>query len=86
MKVSVAYANGRKNAWLKLDVDDACSVNDIIAKSGILERFPDIDLSKQKVGVFGKLVKLDSKVEEGSRIEIYRTITADPETIERKDR
>ena len=86
MKVSVAYSNSRKQVWLKLDVPESSSVEEIIHDSGILEQFPDIDLSQQKVGVFGKLVKLNASVEEGSRIEIYRGIIADPETVERRDR
>ncbi|MEW8341673.1 MAG: RnfH family protein, partial [Candidatus Thiodiazotropha taylori] len=56
-----------------------------IEKSGLLEQFPEIDLSRQKVGIFGKLAKLDAIVEEGSRIEVYREITADPELVERRD-
>jgi putative ubiquitin-RnfH superfamily antitoxin RatB of RatAB toxin-antitoxin module len=40
---------------------------------------------RQKVGIFGKVTKLDSKVTEGDRVEIYREITADPELVERRD-
>jgi putative ubiquitin-RnfH superfamily antitoxin RatB of RatAB toxin-antitoxin module len=56
-----------------------------IEHSGLLQQFPDIDLNKQKVGVFGKLARLDTPVEEGARVEIYREITADPELVERRD-
>lgn len=86
MKVSVAYANNRKKVWLKVDVADDSTVEDVIVSSGLLEQFPDINLDKQKVGIFGKLAKLDATVEEGSRIEVYRAITADPESVERRDR
>ncbi|MGB5277967.1 MAG: RnfH family protein [Gammaproteobacteria bacterium] len=86
MNVGAAYDNGKKQVWLKLDVPAGSTVRDVIELSGMLEMFPDIDLQKQKVGVFGKLTKLDNEVKEGSRIEIYRPITADPETVERKDR
>lgn len=86
MEVSVAYADKRKRVWLKLDVPETATVKDVILNSGILDMFPDIDLDRQKVGIFGKLTKLENTVEEGSRVEIYRAITADPETVERKDR
>ena len=56
-----------------------------IEKSGLLEQFPEIDLQRQKVGIFGKITRLDTKLEEGNRMEIYRPITADPETVERRD-
>jgi putative ubiquitin-RnfH superfamily antitoxin RatB of RatAB toxin-antitoxin module len=86
MKVSIAYTNRRKKVWLKLDVPDTATVKEVIVNSGILEQFPDIDLEQQKVGIFGKVTKLDARVEEGNRVEIYRPITADPETVERRDR
>jgi putative ubiquitin-RnfH superfamily antitoxin RatB of RatAB toxin-antitoxin module len=86
MHIGVAYADKFKQVWLKLDVPDGCSVREAIEQSGLLKQFPDIDLEKQKVGIFGKLAKLDAKLEEGSRVEIYRGITADPETVERRDR
>lgn len=85
MNISVAYANRYKKAWLKLDVPDGSTVREAIEFSGLLEQFPDIDLATNTVGIFGKATKLDSKVEEGSRIEIYRPITADPESVERRD-
>lgn len=85
MNVGVAYADKFKQVWLKLEVPDGSTVKEAIEYSGILAQFPDIDLEKQKVGVFGKLTKLNAKIEEGSRIEIYREITADPELVERRD-
>lgn len=86
MDIGIAYAAKSKQAWIKLEVPDGSTVRQAIEISGILERFPEIDLESQKVGIFGKLTKLDSVLENGSRIEIYRPITADPETVERKDR
>jgi putative ubiquitin-RnfH superfamily antitoxin RatB of RatAB toxin-antitoxin module len=86
MHIGVAYADKFKQVWLKLDVPDGCSVREAIEHSGLLKQFPEIDLEKQKVGVFGKLTKLDAKLADGSRVEIYRNITADPETVERRDR
>ena len=49
---------------------------DAIERSGILKQFPHIDLTTQKVGVFGRLVKLDAALKPGDRIEIYRAIIA----------
>ncbi len=85
MNVGVAYADRFKQVWLKLEVPDGSTVREAIKFSGMLEQFPEIDLETQKVGIFGKVTKLDAKVNEGERIEIYRTITADPELVERRD-
>jgi len=70
---------------LKLEVPDGSTVREAIEISGMLEQFPEIDLDKQKVGIFGKITKLDAHLEEGVRVEIYREITADPELVERRD-
>jgi putative ubiquitin-RnfH superfamily antitoxin RatB of RatAB toxin-antitoxin module len=86
MNIGTAYDNGKKQVWLKLEVPDGSTVKDVIEMSGLLNIFPEIDLQQQKVGIFGKLSKLDAVVKEGNRVEIYRPITADPETTERRDR
>lgn len=86
MKVGVVYADAEKRAWLNIDVQDGTTVEDAIKQSGILEKFPEIDLSVQKVGIYGRFTKLQNPVAEGDRIEIYRQITADPETVPRRDR
>jgi hypothetical protein len=86
MHIGVAYADKFKRTWLSLDVPDGCTVREAIEHSGLLSQYPDIDLAQQRVGIFGKLTKLDSAVTDGDRVEIYRPITIDPETVERRDR
>lgn len=86
MKVSVAYTSQHKQVWLHVQIPDDGTVTDAIRQSGILELFPEIDLDQQKLGVFGKFAKPDAKLNEGDRVEIYRTITADPATVKRRDK
>jgi len=86
MHVGVAYADKFKQTWLKLDVPDGASARDAIARSGLLAQFPEIDLARNQVGIFGRIVSLDTKLADGNRVEIYRPIIADPETVERRDR
>jgi len=85
LNIGIVYAKAVKQIWLKLDVPEGSTVLEAIEYSGILKQFPEIELDKQKVGIFGKLTKLDTVLEEGQRIEIYRPITADPEMVERRD-
>lgn len=84
MKISVVYAEQARQQWLHLEVTEETTVAEAIAQSGILRHFPAIDLENQKVGIFGKPAKLEATLKEGDRIEIYRPITADPETVERR--
>lgn len=86
MHVGVAYADKFKQTWLKLDVPDGSTLRDAILRSGLLAQFPEIDLERNQVGIFGKITNLDAKLADGNRVEIYRPITADPETVERRDR
>ncbi|QQZ29635.1 RnfH family protein [Thiothrix subterranea] len=86
MNVGIAYADKFKQTWLKLEVPDGSTIKEALEFSGLLKQFPDIDLENQAVGIFGKISKLDTKVVDGDRVEIYRPITADSETVERRDR
>ena len=85
MQIGVAYAEAGQQIWLNIEVPDELTVKDAIVKSGILKSFPNIDLETQKVGIFGRLVKLEAALRAGDRIEIYRPITCDPQTVPRRD-
>ncbi len=85
MQIGVAYSEPGNQIWLNIEVPDESTVREAIDRSGILRQFPHIDLGAQKVGVFGRLVKLDAALKAGDRIEIYRGIIADPETVPRRD-
>ncbi len=85
MQVGVAYSEHAQQIWLTIEVPDTATVNEAIAQSGILAMFPHIDLAAQKVGVFGKIVKPDTALRPGDRVEIYRAITCDPQTVPRRD-
>jgi len=86
MQVSVAYATSNgEGAWIELEMQEGTTAEQAIQASGILNRFPEIDLASQKIGVFGKLVKPSQPLGEFDRVEIYRPITADPKTVPRRD-
>jgi putative ubiquitin-RnfH superfamily antitoxin RatB of RatAB toxin-antitoxin module len=84
MLVEVAYARPDTQVILSLDVDESATVKEAIVMSGILEQFPEIDLEKNKVGIFGKLTKLDQTLREKDRVEIYRPLIADPKASRKK--
>jgi putative ubiquitin-RnfH superfamily antitoxin RatB of RatAB toxin-antitoxin module len=85
MQIGVAYSEPAQQIWLNIEVPDHATVQQAIEKSGILRMFPHIDLSTQKVGVFGRLVRLEANLKPGDRVEIYRVITCDPQTVPRRD-
>ncbi|MCB1900725.1 RnfH family protein [Cognatazoarcus halotolerans] len=85
MQIGVAYSEPGQQIWLNIEVPDDATVREAIDRSGILKQLPHVDLASQKVGVFGRLVKLDAALKPGDRVEIYRPIIADPATVPRKD-
>lgn len=84
MKVGIAYALPYRQAWFNIELPDGATIKDAIERSGILSQFPEIDLEKNKVGIFGKVSKLDAVLNDGDRVEIYRPIICDPKTVPRK--
>ena len=84
MPVEDAYALPERQLILKLDVAPDATLEQAIHASGMLEKFPEIDLGSNKVGVFGKLAKLDDKLHPGDRVEIYRPLIADPKEVRKK--
>jgi putative ubiquitin-RnfH superfamily antitoxin RatB of RatAB toxin-antitoxin module len=85
VQVGVAYSEAGQQIWLNIEVPEETTAREAIERSGILKSFPAIDLETQKVGVFGKLVKPDAALKPGDRVEIYRAITCDPQTVPRRD-
>lgn len=84
MQVGVAYSEPAQQLWLRFEVPEESTVLSAIEQSGILRKFPEIDINTCTVGIFGKVAELDGALKPGDRIEIYRAITADPATVPRR--
>lgn len=83
IKIEVVYAESEQQFLQSLSVTQDCTVADAIQQSGLLEQFPQIDLSTNKIGIFSRLVTLQSTVQDGDRIEIYRPLLIDPKQSRR---
>lgn len=84
LSVEVAYALPDKQTLLQLEVKGNSTVEEVILESGILDLYPEIDLDKQKVGIFSKLAKMDDHLHDGDRIEIYRPLLIDPKEVRKQ--
>jgi uncharacterized protein len=84
VQIEVAYALPSEQLILNLDVSPGTSVREAIERSGILRRFPEIDLAQNRVGRWSHVVALDDMVRAGDRIEIYRALIADPKEMRRQ--
>ncbi len=84
INIEVVYALPHEQTLLKLQVPQNATVSEAITLSGILGKYPDIAVDKNKFGIFGKLAKPDAVLRDKDRIEIYRPLIADPKEVRRK--
>lgn len=84
IQVEVAYAKPEAQVIIPVEVEEGASLRNAIERSGILERFPEIELDKAKLGIFGKLSKADTPLRARDRVEIYRPLIADPKEVRKK--
>lgn len=84
IRIEVAYAREDEQLILPLVAGRGITAREAIEQSGILRHFPQIDLSVNNIGVFGKAIKLDQVLMPGDRVEIYRPLIADPKAARKK--
>lgn len=86
LSIEVAYALAGEQKLLRLSVPKGCTVREAALASGMQVHFPDLDLQRAPLGVFGKVVaKPDERVvAEGERVEIYRPLVADPKEVRKQ--
>ena len=74
----VAYASPSRQEEVMLFAAKCMAVREAINQSGLLKRFPEIDLGQQTVGIDGRKATLDDVVNLGQRVEVYRALAVDP--------
>ena len=84
LRIEVAYALREEQVLVSLEVEEGTTVLQVIESSRILARFPEIELVSERVGVFGKVVALNTPLRDGDRVEIYRRLEADPKEARRR--
>jgi putative ubiquitin-RnfH superfamily antitoxin RatB of RatAB toxin-antitoxin module len=75
--VEVVYARSDQQTLVAMTLPEGATVDDALARSGIFALYPEIDAAHAPVGIFGKVVGRDRRLENGDRIEIYRPLVAD---------
>ena len=83
-KVEVAYAKPDEQVILALEVEEGATVLEAVERSGLLDRFPEIDPATAKLGIFSKAAKPDAALSPGDRVEVYRPLIADPKEARKK--
>jgi len=83
MWVEIAYCGRGDQTVLRVEVPPGTTVGEVVHRSGFLDRYPEIDLGVNRIGVFGVLRGLCHVLEPGDRVEIYRPLATDPKRVRR---
>jgi putative ubiquitin-RnfH superfamily antitoxin RatB of RatAB toxin-antitoxin module len=84
LNVQVCYARPDRQFLLEMRVASGTTLEQAIRQSGVLAQAPEIDLTVCGVGIFGKLKTLDTVLRDCDRVEIYRSLVADPKDARRR--
>ena len=83
MRVEVVYAAQDRQLLIEVDVDAGSTVEQVLRKSGIYDRFPDDPLRECDVGIWGQCVSRTVSIKDGDRVELYRPLRMDPREARR---
>ena len=84
INIEVVYALPDEQTLFRQSAPAGATVAEAVRLCGILEKYPEIDLADNKLGIFGKLAKPETVLRNKDRIEIYRPLIADPKEVRRK--
>ena len=84
LNIEVCYALPEKQALVSVKLPQGATLLQALEASGLLEKHPEIDLKKNKFGVFAKLSKPDTVLRDRDRVEIYRPLIADPKEVRKQ--
>ena len=84
IQVEVCYALADRQHLVKVNLPNGATLLQAIEASGLLERHPEIDVKKNKFGVYAKLAKADTVLRDRDRVEIYRPLIADPKEVRKQ--
>lgn len=82
--IEVVYALPQKQEIFAVKLPPGATVRQAIEGCGVLQKYPEIDLAKNKFGVFAKLAKPDAPLRDRDRVEIYRPLIADPKEVRKQ--
>src|SRR5262249_30148017 len=83
IRVEVVYAMREEQVLVALDVEEGTTARQAVEQSGVLRRFPEVDLARTSIGIFGRVTTPDTLLRDGDRVEIYRALLVDPKDARR---
>jgi hypothetical protein len=84
IEIEVVYALPENQIMRQITVPSGTTARQAVELSAIIDLFPEIDLTHNKLGIFGRLVKPGTILCEGDRVEVYRPLMVDPKENRRR--
>ena len=84
LNIEICYAQAAKQDVVRLRLEAGATLQQALEASGLLAKYPEIDIKKNKFGIWNKLSKLDSPLRDMDRVEIYRPLIADPKEVRKQ--
>lgn len=84
INVEVCYPLSLRQEVIRLRLASGATLQQAVEASGLLAKYPEIDLQKNKFGIWNKLSKLDAVLRDFDRVEIYRPLIADPKEVRKQ--
>ncbi|HUQ27323.1 MAG TPA: RnfH family protein [Usitatibacter sp.] len=83
MRVALAVALAARQEVIELQLPAHATVADAIAAARLHERFPGVDFSAMRTGIWSRVAAPSTVLREGDRVELYRALEADPKDMRR---
>lgn len=84
LNIEVCYALADQQDIVRLRLPEGATLGQALEASGLLAKYPEIDLKKNKFGIYAKLSKVDAVLRDHDRVEIYRPLIADPKEVRKQ--
>lgn len=85
IRVVVVYSpQPRVVDQVELVLPNGATLLQALKASGVIDRHPEIDPARAKLGVWGKLRQPDDVLRDADRVEVYRSLKVDPKEARRQ--
>ena len=81
IRVTVAVAFAQAQEVIEVELAQGACVADALAQARVAQRWPGLDTGN--VGIWGRVVRPQTRWRDGDRVELYRPIRADAKAMRR---
>jgi uncharacterized protein len=82
--IDVVYALPDRQHQVSLKLPADTTAGTAVEYSRLCEKFPEIDCAHLRIGIFGRKVGPEHVLNDGQRLEIYRSLIRDPKQARRE--